>query len=84
MIRMLSALLILALAGLPAQAKLPFLKKAQGMGFSEIKTCQSCHAGEKPAKDGPMTERGQYLKAQKAARKADQVDLAWLKDYKGK
>ncbi len=84
MIRTLSAILILALAGLPAQAKLPFVKKAQSMGFTEIKTCQACHAAAKPAKDGPMTERGQFLKAQKAARKADQVDLAWLKEYKGK
>ncbi len=84
MTRMLSALLLLALAGLPAQAKLPFVKKAQALGFAEIKDCKACHASVPPKKGGEMTERGKFLVAAKGSHKAAEVDLAWLKDYKGK
>lgn len=84
MLRWSSALLMLALAGLPAQAKLPFVKKAQALGFAEIKDCKACHAVLPPKKGGEMTERGKFLLSAKASRKAAEVDLAWLKDYKGK
>ncbi len=76
--------LALALAGTPAQAKLPWVKKAQGMGFKEIQNCASCHSSEKPKKGEPMAERGKFLMDMKAKNKAAEVDLAWLKDYKGK
>ena len=85
MTRMLSALLILALVGLPAQAKLPFVKKAQELGFTEIKNCQACHVDKMPKKGASEgNERGKFLLATKASKKAAEVDLAWLKDYKGK
>ena len=76
MTRMLSALLLLALAGLPAQAKLPFVKKAQALGFAEIKDCKACHAAVPPKKGGEMTERGKFLVATKASKQAAEVDLA--------
>jgi hypothetical protein len=83
-IRLLSAILILTLAGLPAQAKLPFVKKAQELGFSEIKNCQSCHVDKMPKKGASIgNERGKFLLATKTSKKATEVDLAWLKDYKG-
>jgi hypothetical protein len=71
------------LLAIPAQAKMPFVKKAQELGFKEVTSCKACHVGV-PKKDGEMTERGKFLKARKAEKKATEVDLAWLKDYKGK
>ncbi|MBP1771786.1 MAG: hypothetical protein H6P99_949 [Holophagaceae bacterium] len=79
-----SVLLVFVLAGLSAQAKLPFVKKAQALGFAEIKDCKACHAVLPPKKGGEMTERGKFLLSAKASHKAAEVDLAWLKDYKGK
>lgn len=75
-----AAALILAV---PAQAKLPWVKKAQELGFAEIKDCKACHVGV-PKKGSEHSERGKYLVATKAAKKAAEVDLNWLKDYKGK
>ena len=72
-----------AMLALPAQAKLPFVKKAQELGFAEVKNCLACHVGT-PKKDGEMSERGKFLKKMKADKKAAEVDVAWLKDYKGK
>jgi cytochrome c peroxidase len=72
-----------AMLALPAQAKMPFVKKAQEAGFAEVKNCLACHVGT-PKKGGEMSERGKFLVAQKAAKKAAEVDVAWLKDYKGK
>lgn len=68
---------------LPLQAKMPWVKKAQDLGFAAVKDCRACHVGA-PKKDGELNERGRFLVATKAARKAAEVDLAWLKDYKGK
>ncbi len=76
---------LLALLAAPAlQAKLPWTKKAQAMGFENVKNCQSCHATEKPKKGDALTDMGQYLMDRKTKEKAAEVDLAWLKDYKGK
>jgi hypothetical protein len=75
-----AAALILAV---PAQAKLPWVKKAQELGFTEVKDCKACHVGT-PKKGGEQTERGKFLTDTKAKKKASEVDLAWLKDYKGK
>lgn len=72
------------LAALPLDAKLPWVKKAQGMGFKEIENCLSCHVDKTPKKGGALNERGKWLMAQKDKHKAAEVDLAWLKDYKGK
>jgi len=71
------------LLAIPAQAKMPFVKKAQALGFAEITSCKACHVGA-PKKGGEMNERGKFLVTTKAAKKAAEVDLAWLKDYKGK
>ncbi|MBK8727247.1 MAG: hypothetical protein IPL96_14735 [Holophagaceae bacterium] len=76
--------LVLLMAATPAQAKLPWVKKAQGAGFADVKNCASCHASEKPKKGEAMAERGKFLMDMKAKNKAAEVDLAWLKDYKGK
>jgi hypothetical protein len=67
----------------PAQAKMPWVKKAQEAGFAEVKDCKACHV--MPAKKGgELTERGRFLVDTKAKKAAAEVDLAWLKDYKGK
>jgi hypothetical protein len=71
------------LLAIPAQAKPAFLKQAKDLGHAEIKGCNACHAGV-PKKGGDMTERGKFLIKMKAEKKAAEVDVAWLKDYKGK
>ncbi|GLH66473.1 hypothetical protein [Geothrix edaphica] len=75
-----AAALILAV---PAQAKMPWVKKAQELGFAEVKDCKACHVGA-PKKGGEMSARGKFLEETKAKKKATEVDLNWLKDYKGK
>ncbi len=70
---------------LPAQAKLPFVKQAKDLGFKEITSCKSCHVDAMPKKGASApNERGAFLTKMKADKKAAEVDLAWLKDYKGK
>jgi len=83
-ITLLAAAALMALA-FPLSAKMPFTKKAQDLGFKDIKNCASCHkeAMPKPASKGePFNEVGLFLVDQKAKRKAAEVDLNWLKDYK--
>lgn len=65
----------------PAHATLEIQKKAKAGGF-EAANCLACH-NEKLPKKGAVThnERGKYLLAQKEAKKAKEVDVAWLKDY---
>jgi len=75
-----AAALILAV---PAQAKMPWVKKAQELGFAEVKDCKACHVGA-PKKGGEMSARGKFLEETKAKKKAADVDLNWLKEYKGK
>ena len=73
--------------GSPANAKMPFVKKAKEAGFAYIKDCASCHVDKMPKKDAkgePFGEVGKWLLAQKAKNKATEVDVAWLKDYKPK
>jgi hypothetical protein len=77
-----AAAMILAV---PAQAKLPFVKKAQELGFKEITSCQSCHMDKMPKKGASENnERGKFLVKMKADKKVAEVDLNWLKEYKGK
>jgi hypothetical protein len=82
------ATLIIAAAvvlGLPVQAKLPFVKKAKELGFTEITSCKSCHVDAMPKKGASANnERGKFLVKMKADKKAAEVDLNWLKEYKGK
>lgn len=75
-----AAALILAV---PAQAKMPWVKKSQELGFAEVKDCKACHVGA-AKKGGDLSERGKFLMDTKAKKKAAEVDLNWLKEYKGK
>ncbi len=68
---------------IPAQAKMPFLAKAKELKIASVTSCASCHVGA-PKKGGDLNEMGKWLVSQKAAKKAAEVDVAWLKDYKGK
>jgi hypothetical protein len=72
----------LVLAGASGvHATLEIQKKAKAAGFTAT-NCQYCH-GEKLPKKGAVThnDRGKWLLSQKEAKKAKDVDLAWLKDY---
>jgi hypothetical protein len=81
----LAALIGAVLASTPLEAKLPFVKKAQALGFKEIENCASCHTTKMPKKDDAgLNERGKFLADEKTKHKAEEVDLNWLKDYKGK
>ena len=83
---LLAAVAILAV-GSPANAKMPFVKKAKDLGFAYVKDCASCHVDKMPkaaSKGEPFGEVGKWLLAQKAKNKATEVDVAWLKDYKAK
>lgn len=75
-----AAALILAV---PAQAKMPWVKKSKELGFADVKDCKACHVGI-AKKGGDLSERGKFLMDVKAKKKAAEVDLAWLKEYKGK
>lgn len=79
-----SAILLAAAAficALPASAKMPWVKEAQKLGFKNVENCKSCHTGAKNDSKN-LTDMGKYLMDTKAKKKADQVDLNWLKDYK--
>ena len=67
----------------PAWGTLPLLKQAEALKITSVKNCASCHVGP-PKKQGQLTDRGNWLMAQLAVNKAGVVDVAWLKDYKGK
>ena len=54
-----------------------FLRKAQKFG---AKNCLYCH--KEPAGGEGWNERGQWLIAEKERRKADDIDVEWLADYK--
>ena len=73
------------LLSIPAQAKLPFVKKAKELGFAEITSCKSCHVDAMPKKGASANnERGKFLVDMKTKKGAAEVDLNWLKEYKGK
>jgi hypothetical protein len=73
------------ISAIPVQAKLPFVKKAKELGFTEITSCKSCHVDAMPKKEAHApNERGAFLVKMKADKKAAEVDLNWLKEYKGK
>ncbi|MDP1831410.1 MAG: hypothetical protein Q8K67_05080 [Geothrix sp.] len=74
---------LLALAVAPAaQATMPMVKKAKDLGITQIENCKSCHA-EKNTKDS-LNEAGKWMIEQKAARKAAECDVAWMKEYYAK
>jgi hypothetical protein len=63
------------------QAYPQFLGKAQDLGYP-AKDCTYCHT--KASGGAGWNARGTWLKAEKKKRHADQIDVEWLKDYKGK
>jgi hypothetical protein len=64
-----------------ATATMPMQKKAKELGFPAT-NCQYCHVDKMPKKDAhKLNDRGQWLVDQKEAKKAKEVDMAWLKDY---
>ena len=71
-----------ALSGTSA-ADMDIQKQAKAAGVA-VDNCGYCH-GEKMPKKGAstMNDRGKWLMEEKAKRKADKVDGAWLKDYPG-
>lgn len=69
--------------GAGAEAGLALQKKAKESGIESVQTCQSCHVDKLPKKDSPkLNHMGQWLVDQKAARKAKEIDVTWLKEYK--
>jgi hypothetical protein len=66
----------------PAQATLDMQKKAKTAGF-DANNCLYCHNEKLPKKDAVThNDRGKWLVAQKEAKKAKEVDVTWLKEYK--
>ena len=65
-----------------AQATLALQKKAKEAGF-EVTNCLYCH-NEKLPKKGATThnDRGKFLIDEKEKRKAPEIDVSWLKNYK--
>jgi hypothetical protein len=73
---------ILAGAIAPVFAKATDIKKAQALGFTDIKSCTACHTKAKGDKE--LNARGQFLVDKKKEHDAKEIDLNWLKDYKEK
>jgi hypothetical protein len=64
-----------------ASATMPIQKKAKEAGF-EATSCLYCHSEKLPKKEKvALNVRGEWLLDQKTAKKAKEVDVAWLKDY---
>ncbi len=65
----------------PSSATMPMQKKAKELGFP-ADNCLYCHGEKMPKKDAvTFNDRGKWLVDQKEAKKAKEVDVAWLKDY---
>jgi hypothetical protein len=62
-------------------ATMPMQKKAKEAGYPAT-NCLYCH-NEKLPKKGAVTQndRGQWLLDEKKKRKAEDIDMTWLKDY---
>ena len=77
------AAVVAALASVPAFADMAMQKKAKELKIESVVNCQSCHTDKVPKKGAAaVNAMGKWLVDQKAARKAKEVDVAWLKDYK--
>jgi mono/diheme cytochrome c family protein len=74
---------VAALASVPAAADMAMQKKAKELKIELVANCQSCHTDKVPKKgSAAVNAMGKWLVDQKAARKAKEIDVAWLKDYK--
>jgi hypothetical protein len=83
----LAAVLTAGLAGMlvvsTSSATMNMQKKAKELGFP-AENCLYCHGEKMPKKEAvTYNDRGKWLMDQKAAKKAAEVDIAWLKDYPG-
>lgn len=83
----LAAVLAIGFAGMlvvaPSSATMNMQKKAKELGFP-AENCLYCHGEKMPKKDAvTYNDRGKWLMAQKDAKKAKEVDIAWLKEYPG-
>jgi len=79
---MVLAAVAVGLAG-PAAADMAMQKKAKELQIAGVASCQSCHTDKMPKKGAAsVNAMGKWLVDQKAARKAKEIDVAWLKDYK--
>jgi len=72
---------VLVVGASSSQATMPIQKAAKEAGFPAA-NCLFCHNEKLPAK-GKVTnnDRGSFLVKQKEAKKAKEVDVAWLKDF---
>jgi hypothetical protein len=72
----------LLLGAQPSQATLVIQKKAKEAGYPAT-NCLYCHNEKLPVKGKAVThnERGTFLIKQKEAKKAKEVDVAWLKEF---
>ena len=78
----LSTALLLALGAILTariEAKPGFLDQAQELGYP-AQDCTYCHI--KATGGRGWNARGTWLRGQKRARRAKEVDVSWLKDYK--
>ncbi len=77
------AALAFVLAGpQPAQATMEMQKAAKAAGL-QVANCKHCHTVAMPKKGTPdLNDVGKWLVDQKAAKKADKIDVTWLKDKK--
>jgi mono/diheme cytochrome c family protein len=76
---------IVGLASGPASADMAMMKKAKELKIASVQNCQSCHTDKMPKKGAAaVNDMGKWLVDQKKARKAKEIDVAWLKDYKVK
>lgn len=74
------ALLFVVLAAAQKSYTYPqYLSKAKVLGY-QAENCSYCHRS--PQGGAGWNERGQWLIEEKRQRKAEQVDVKWLKDYK--
>jgi len=77
----LAAAILLANA-VPSHATMVIQKKAKEANFPAT-NCLFCHNEKLPVKGKAVShnERGTFLVKQKEAKKATEVDVAWLKDF---
>ena len=66
----------------PGRANMVIQKNAKEAGYPAT-NCLYCHNEKLPVKGKAVShnERGTFLVKQKEAKKAKEVDVAWLKDY---
>lgn len=73
---------VFALAGAgTASASIKMQKQAKDAGVA-VQNCLHCHGEKLPKKEASkLNDRGKWLQAEKAKRKAKEADGAWLKEY---